>query len=182
VAKKKILLVDADPRSLRVVEVSLKKAGYNVACFEEAQPALDVIEDQQPDLVICDTRLVRPPSGELTFSALQPVVLDGYGFVRRLKERRDTAKIPVIFLATQKSVEDKIRGLELGVDDYLTKPIFVRELLARVNLILARRAQESIATRGLTAEGRTRFSGSRAAPSGSAMPIARAGYGSATAR
>ncbi|MFO0739871.1 MAG: DUF4388 domain-containing protein [Labilithrix sp.] len=157
-AKKKILLVDADPRSLRVVEVSLKKAGYNVACFEEAQPALDVIEEQQPDLVICDTRLVKPPTGELTFSALQPVLLDGYGFVRRLKERRDTAKIPVIFLATQKSVEDKIRGLELGVDDYLTKPIFVRELLARVNLILARRAQESIATRGL--EGRTRFAGS----------------------
>jgi DNA-binding response OmpR family regulator len=160
VAKKKILLVDADPRSLRVVEVSLKKAGYNVACFEEAQAALDIIDDQQPDLVICDTRLVKPANGDLTFAALQPVVLDGYGFVRRLKERRDTARIPVIFLATQRSVEDKIRGLELGVDDYLTKPIFVRELLARVNLVLARRAQESIATRGFGPESRTRFSGS----------------------
>jgi CheY-like chemotaxis protein len=131
-----------------------------VACFEEAQPALDIIDDQQPDLVICDTRLVKPATGDLTFAALQPVLLDGYGFVRRLKERRDTARIPVIFLATQRSVEDKIRGLELGVDDYLTKPIFVRELLARVNLVLARRAQESIATRGFGPENRTRFSGS----------------------
>ena len=159
-AKKKILLVDADPRSLRVVEVSLKKAGYNVACFEEAQHALDVIDDQSPDLVICDTRLVRPTTSELSFSAVQPVGLDGYGFVRRLKERQETAKIPVIFLATQKSVEDKIRGLELGVEDYLTKPIFVRELLARVNLVLARQAQESIATRGILPENRTNFSGS----------------------
>ena len=76
-----------------------------MACFEEAQPALDVIE-QQPDLVISAIRgSLKPPTGELTFSALQPVLLDGYGFVRRLKERRDTAKIPVIFLATQKSVE-----------------------------------------------------------------------------
>ena len=151
-AKKKILLVDADPRSLRVVEVSLRKAGYNVACFDDAEAALEVIEDQAPDLVICDTRLVRA-NGEMA-------ALDGYGLVRRMKERRDLASTPVVFLATQKSVEDKIRGLELGVDDYLTKPIFVRELLARVNLVLARRAQESIARDRISSETRTRFMGS----------------------
>ena len=64
--------------------------------------------------------------------------------MRRLRERSEWAGIPVIFLATQRSVEDKIRGLELGVEDYLTKPIFVRELLARVNVVLARRTQESL--------------------------------------
>jgi len=175
VAKKKILLVDADPRSLRVVEVSLRKAGYNVACFEDAHAALDVIEEQQPDLVICDTRLLRPAgSGEhsLNIGGVAPpkplnstlvmssaLGLDGYGLVRKMKERRDLANIPVIFLATQRSVEDKIRGLELGVDDYLTKPIFVRELLVRVNLVLARRAQESIA-KERSLENRTRFAGS----------------------
>jgi hypothetical protein len=62
-------------------------------------------------------------------------------------------------LTSQKSIEDKMRGLELGVEDYLTKPIFVRELITRVNLLLARRTQEGIATRYAQA-GRTRFQGS----------------------
>jgi DNA-binding response OmpR family regulator len=144
VAKKKILLVDADPRSLRVIEVSLRKAGYSVACMGDGQAALDVVEAQAPDLVICDTKLPK---------------LDGYALVRRLRDRPDSAQVPVIFLATTGSVEDKIRGLELGVEDYLAKPIFVRELLARVNVVLARRAQESIATQKPSTL-RTRFAGS----------------------
>ncbi|MCW5831542.1 MAG: response regulator [Labilithrix sp.] len=143
-AKKKILLVDADPRSLRVVEVSLRKAGYNVACVEDGLAALDVVDAQAPDLVICDTKLPK---------------LDGYALVRRLKDRSEHASIPIIFLAAQRSVEDKIRGLELGVEDYLAKPIFVRELLARVNVVLARRAQDAIATQKPSTL-RTRFAGS----------------------
>ena len=143
-AKKKILLVDADPRSMRVVEVSLRKAGYNVACVEDGQTALEVLETHAPDLVICDTKLPK---------------LDGYGLVRRLKDKPEHASIPIIFLATQRSVEDKIRGLELGVEDYLTKPIFVRELLARVNVVLARRAHDAIAAQKPSAL-RTRFAGS----------------------
>lgn len=145
-AKKKILLVDADPRSLRVVEVSLRKAGYNVACAEDGEAALAIFEAQQPDLVICDTKLPK---------------LDGYALVRRLKEQPETASTPIVFLATTRSVEDKIRGLELGVEDYLTKPIFVRELLARVNVVLARRAQESLVTQK-SSTLRTRFAGSTA--------------------
>jgi len=65
----------------------------------------------------------------------------------------------VVFLTSQKSIEDKIRGLELGVEDYLTKPIFVRELIARVNLLLARRTQEKMAT-SMPTSRRTRLSGS----------------------
>lgn len=143
-AKKKILLVDADPRSMRVVEVSLRKAGYNVTCAEDGQAALDIIEAQAPSLVLCDTKLPK---------------VDGYTLVRRLKDRVESASIPVIFLATARSVEDKIRGLELGVEDFLTKPIFVRELLSRVNVVLARRAQESIATQKPSTV-RSRFAGS----------------------
>ncbi len=143
-AKQKLLLVDADPRSVRVLEVSLKKAGYSVTTAKDGLDALAKVEVSSPDLVLSDTRLPN---------------LDGYALVRRLKERSEWANIPVVFLTSQKSVEDKIRGLELGVEDYLTKPIFVRELLARVNLLLARRTQENIATR-TTAGGRTRFSGS----------------------
>ena len=144
-AKKKVLLVDADPRSLRVLEVSLRKAGYNVTCAHDGKTALGMIEHQSPDLVIADTKLP---------------VLDGYGFVRGLRERSDWAQIPVIFLASQRSVEDKIRGLELGVEDYLTKPIFVRELLARVNVVLARRAQESLSEQRSSGTLKTRFAGS----------------------
>src|SRR4051812_16515880 len=102
------------------------------------------LEMSTPDLILSDTRLPN---------------LDGYAFVRRLKERPEWGAIPVVFLTSQKSIEDKIRGLELGVEDYLTKPIFVRELIARVNLLLARRTQEGIATRN-TQSGRTRFQGS----------------------
>jgi DNA-binding response OmpR family regulator len=144
VAKQKLLLVDADPRSVRVLEVSLKKAGYSVTTAKDGLDALSKVEVSSPDLVLSDTRLPN---------------LDGYALVRRLKERPEWANIPVVFLTSQKSVEDKIRGLELGVEDYLTKPIFVRELLARVNLLLARKTQENIATR-TTSGGRTRFSGS----------------------
>ncbi|MDB4942518.1 MAG: two-component response regulator, partial [Labilithrix sp.] len=144
-AKKKVLLVDADPRSLRVLEVSLRKAGYNVTCANDGLAALELLEHQLPDLIIADTRLPK---------------LDGYGLVTRLREKIEWTTIPVIFLATQRSVEDKIRGLELGVEDYLTKPIFVRELLARVNLVLARRTQESLSDQRISTSPKTRFAGS----------------------
>jgi CheY-like chemotaxis protein len=146
VAKQKLLLVDADPRSVRVLEVSLRKAGYSVTTATDGLDALTKIESLTPDLVLSDTRLPK---------------LDGYTLVRKLKERGDWAGIPIVFLTSQKSIEDKIRGLELGVEDYLTKPIFVRELLARVNLLLARRTQENIAASNKsTMSGRTRFTGS----------------------
>jgi len=145
VAKQKLLLVDADPRSVRVLEVSLKKAGYSVTTATDGLDALAKIESLTPDLVLTDTRLPK---------------LDGYTLVRTLKERPEWSAIPVVFLTSQKSIEDKIRGLELGVEDYLTKPIFVRELIARVNLLLARRTQENIAASKPATSGRTRFSGS----------------------
>ncbi|HEY3817364.1 MAG TPA: response regulator [Polyangiaceae bacterium] len=144
-AKQKLLLVDADPRSVRVLEVSLKKAGYSVTTATDGLDALAKIESLTPDLVLSDTRLPK---------------LDGYTLVRKLKERPEWAAIPIVFLTSQKSIEDKIRGLELGVEDYLTKPIFVRELIARVNLLLARRTQENIATTRGSTSGRTRFAGS----------------------
>jgi len=129
---------------VRVLEVSLKKAGYSVTTASDGADALSKIEFSIPDLILTDTRLPR---------------LDGYELVRRLKEHAEFAQLPVVFLTSQKSVEDKVRGLELGVEDYLTKPIFVRELIARVNLLLARRTQEKMATSVPTSR-RTRLSGS----------------------
>jgi DNA-binding response OmpR family regulator len=145
--QQQILLVDADSRSVRVLEVSLKKAGYNVTTAEDGVDALAKIESSVPDLIITDTVLPK---------------LDGYALVHKLKERPDWAGVPVVFLTSRKSVEDKVRGLELGAEDYLTKPIFVREMIARVNLLMARRTREGMAlVKSTTAHaGRTQFSGS----------------------
>ncbi len=128
-----------------MLEVSLRKAGYSVTTAADGLDALAKIESLTPDLILSDTRLPK---------------LDGYTLVRKLKERVEWSGIPIVFLTSQKSIEDKIRGLELGVEDYLTKPIFVRELIARVNLLLARRTQENIAANRSTLSGRTRFTGS----------------------
>ncbi len=142
-AKQQLLLVDADPASVRVLEVSLKKAGFSVTTATDGQDALLKLEHSTPDLVLTDTRLPR---------------VDGYELVRRIKDRPDLAGTPIVFLTSQKSIEDKIRGLELGVEDYLTKPIFVRELIARVHLLLARRTHQRMATTSAT-NRRTHLSG-----------------------
>jgi DNA-binding response OmpR family regulator len=144
VAKQQLLLVDADPRSLRVLEVSLRKAGFIVTTASDGVDALTKLEFSTPDLILTDTRLPR---------------VDGFEMVRRLKESADASSIPVVFLSSQKSIEDKIRGLELGVEDYLTKPIFVRELIARVSLLLAKQTQERLTT-SVPSAVRTRLSGS----------------------
>jgi DNA-binding response OmpR family regulator len=142
VAKQQLLLVDGDPRSVRVLEVSLKNAGFNVTTASDGADALAKLEYAAPDLILTDTRLPG---------------IDGYEMVRKLKAQPEHAAIPIVFLTSQKSIEDKIRGLELGVEDYLIKPIFVRELITRVHMLLARRTQERIATGPAS---RTRFAGS----------------------
>ena len=142
-AKQQLLLVDADPASVRVLEVSLKKAGFTVTTSADGQDALSKLELSAPDLILTDTRLPR---------------VDGYELVRRIKDMPGLASIPIVFLTSQKSVEDKIRGLELGVEDYLTKPIFVRELIARVHLLLARQTHQRMSTLAPTSR-RTHLSG-----------------------
>ena len=99
-AKQSLLLVDGDVKSLRVLEVSLKKGGFNVTTAVNGQDALEKVETSQPDLIISDTRMPE---------------MDGFEFCKRLKQNNDWSSIPFIFLTGQKSVEDKIKGLELGV-------------------------------------------------------------------
>jgi CheY-like chemotaxis protein len=143
--KQSLLLVDADVCSARILEVSLKREGYNVTAVTDGIEALEQMATSAPDLVLTDTHLPR---------------LDGYALVRQLKDNVAWADVPVVFLSRERSVEDKVRGLELGVEDYLTKPIFVRELLTRVKILLARRDQEGIASRPSSALGRMHLSGS----------------------
>jgi DNA-binding response OmpR family regulator len=145
VARQSLLLVDADPRSLRVLEVSLRKAGYSVATCGDAEQALEMVEISKPDLIISDTRLPG---------------IDGFDLVENLRRNPQYGDIPFMFLSSDVSVESKVRGLELGVEDYLTKPIYIKEIITRVNLELQRRQREGLQER--TSTSTTRFSGSLA--------------------
>lgn len=139
-AKQNILIVDSDPESVKVLEVSLKKAGYSVTTAQDGAAALELFGFSTPDLVISDTQMPG---------------LDGFDLCTKLKENEEWTNIPFIFLTADKSIENKIRGLELGVDDYLNKPIFIREILVRVNLAIQRRQKERLELRGT----KSKFSG-----------------------
>ena len=120
-AKQSLLLVDGDARSLRVLEVSLKKAGFNVTTAVTGRDALDKVQTALPDLIISDTDMSE---------------MDGFAFCKKLKMNPAWSDIPFIFLTKESSIENKIRGLELGVEDYLTKPIYIKEILTRIRILL----------------------------------------------
>ncbi len=120
-AKQHLLLVDGDAKNLRVMEVSLKKAGFQVTTAVNGRDALEKVQISSPDLVLSDTRLAE---------------LDGFELCRRMKADPRFEEIPFVFLTSQKALEDKVRGLELGGEDYLTKPIYIREIVMRMKMIL----------------------------------------------
>jgi DNA-binding response OmpR family regulator/TolA-binding protein len=131
-AKRHLLLVDADTKSLRVMEVSLKKAGFSVTTAVNGKDAIEKVEISLPELIISDTKMPE---------------MDGFELCQKLKELPKTQAIPFIFLTSQKSIEYKIKGLELGVEDYLTKPIYIKEIVTRIKIMLEKRAKESLERR-----------------------------------
>jgi len=141
VSKQSLLLVDGDTRSLRVLEVSLRKAGFVVTAASSVADALDKLELHAPDLIISETTF---PEG------------DGFELRRRVRATPEWSEIPFIFLTAEAAIENKIRGLELGVDDYLTKPIYIKEIVTRINILLQKRQRVRFEERR---DGRTRFAG-----------------------
>ncbi|TMQ09320.1 MAG: DUF4388 domain-containing protein [Deltaproteobacteria bacterium] len=141
VSKQSLLLVDGDTRSLRVLEVSLRKAGFMVTSALSVQDALDKLALHAPDLIISETTF---PDG------------DGFELRRRVRATPEWSEIPFIFLTAEAAIENKIRGLELGVDDYLTKPIYIKEIVTRINILLQKRQRVRFEERR---DGRTRFAG-----------------------
>ena len=119
---KTILVVDDEPQIVRFVRAYLEDAGYRVVTAGDGQQALFVARHEKPDLVILD--LMMPG-------------MDGWDFIRRYRQERDT---PVIMLTARIEETDQVLGLELGADDYVTKPFSPRALVARVRAVL-RRAQ-----------------------------------------
>ena len=122
VKKTTILVADDDPQLLRLVTRNLQFEGYEVLPASDGQQALEQIEAQRPDLVLLDVMMPK---------------LDGFSVCHRVRE---FSAVPIILVTARGQEQDKIRGLDLGADDYLTKPFSVDELLARVRAVL-RRAQ-----------------------------------------
>jgi len=119
---KHILIVDDEPRYLRLLEANLRTEGYEVSVAQDGVQALDVFSSQPIDLVLLDVMMPR---------------LDGFGTCQRLRE---FSNVPIVILTARGEEQDRVRGLDLGADDYLVKPFSATELLARVRAVL-RRAQ-----------------------------------------
>jgi len=117
---KKVLVVDDESKILHVISAYLEKEGYQVFTASKGKEALELTERKSPDLIILDLRLPDIPGEEVC---------------QRIRQRRDT---PILMLTAKVEEEDKIRGLAIGADDYLTKPFSPRELVARVRAILRR--------------------------------------------
>ena len=128
-AKQNLLLVDDDAKGLRVMEVSLRNAGHAVTTAANGQEALGKLDLARPALILSDTHMPG---------------MDGYELCRRLKADERYRDIPFIFLTDQTAIEDKIRGLELGADDYLTKPIYIKEIVTRVSIALQKRERNQL--------------------------------------
>ncbi len=127
----KILIVDDEPRVVRLVSEVLKAVGYQVIAAASGESAIEMIALEQPDLVLLDILLPRGP--------------DGYEVCRRIRE---FSEVPVIMLTAKAQETDMLQGFDVGADDYLTKPFSAKELVARVQAVLrrAQRPEEMITT------------------------------------
>ena len=124
--KEKILIVDDEKDIVKMLDYNLKKEGYRTISCYNAEDALDLVASQHPDLIILDLMLPG---------------MDGLEVCKTLKKEEKSARIPIIMLTAKTQEADKIVGLELGADDYITKPFSPRELVARIKAVL-RRTQE----------------------------------------
>ena len=119
-ARRRVLVVDDDRNIVQLVRMYLEKDGYQVAVAYEGTEALDVVRTFKPDLIVLDIMLPG---------------VDGHEVCKRLRWESD---VPIIMLTARTSESDKLVGLDLGADDYVTKPFSPRELLARIRAVLRR--------------------------------------------
>ncbi len=121
-SKPLILVVDDEPKILRLVRLELSEQGFQVVAAADGEAALQEFEKHRPDLVVLDILLPG---------------MDGLEVLRRLRE---ASAVPIILLTARGTDNDKVKGLELGADDYVTKPFNPEELTARVRAVLRRAA------------------------------------------
>ena len=118
--KNTILIIDDDKNILAIIEMYLKKAGYDVKTCERGDTAMEVFREVQPLLVVLDVMLPG---------------IDGWAVLANLRKE---SEVPVIMLTAKGDTLDRIQGLDLGADDYISKPFDAKELLARIKAVLRR--------------------------------------------
>lgn len=117
---KRVLIVDDEPRYLRLLEANLRTEGYEVTTAQDGVQAVDIFSSQPIDLILLDIMMPR---------------MDGFAACERIRE---FSNVPIIMLTAKGEEQDRVRGLDLGADDYLVKPFSATELLARVRAVLRR--------------------------------------------
>jgi DNA-binding response OmpR family regulator len=116
---KKIVLIEDDADLYSLIQYNLEKEGFTMAGAQTGKGAIDLCRRERPDLIILDIML--PDS-------------DGLEICRAIRNHSELAPVPVIFLTARASETDRIVGLELGANDYIVKPFFIRELIARIKI------------------------------------------------
>ena len=115
--QKKLLLIDDDPNLILLVKDYLEFRGYEVVTAENGREALEVLEKQTPDMIICDVMMPE---------------MDGYSLVSAIRSDPKTSWIPVLFLSAKGQSQDRVKGLNIGADVYMVKPFEPEELVAQV--------------------------------------------------
>ncbi len=121
--KQRILIADDDEKVLTLLSSSLKKAGYDTSQALNGMSAIELIKNEKPDLILADVAMPE---------------MDGFELCKLIRDNPETANIPFIFLTAKGELQDRVTGLTLGADDYISKPFHISEVTARIKAILQR--------------------------------------------
>ena len=132
--KPRILVIEDEPALVEMLRYNLEKEGYDVATAQDGETGLAAVDESKPDLILLDWMLPH---------------VSGLEICRQLRRGRDTQAIPVIMLTARGEESDRVRALDVGADDYVTKPFSPGELAARIRAVL-RRAHPATAADLLT--------------------------------
>lgn len=127
--KRKILIIEDDRDIVEMLDYNLKEEGYETVSAFNGEQGIELAQKERPDLIILDIMLP---------------IMDGFEVCRTIRNNDGMAHIPIIILSAKSRETDKVVGLELGADDYVTKPFSPRELIARMRAILRRRRAEHV--------------------------------------
>lgn len=119
----KILVIDDEEHILELLKFNLELSGFDVCVSTEANQTIELIGREKPDLLLLDWMLPR---------------ISGIDILKKIRQDEDIYDLPVIMLTAKNMEDDKIQGLNVGADDYITKPFSIKELMARINTVLRR--------------------------------------------
>jgi len=127
--KEKILIVEANEKDKGLLEISLKKVGYSVYSADSPDKAMEIIESSIPSLIVSNTKFPNT---------------SGFDFCYRIKKDPNLQDVSFIFLTPEKQLDKRIKAIELGADDYLQKPLYLREIVTRIKIFLEKKDKEKL--------------------------------------